>query len=327
MASLHTRLNRKQTATLAAVTAAAIAALAALPLFSLLSGGRFASWCRETMSQMVSLDLSVIAVAAITAFSTTAVATTLAKELVGTLRLRRSVATTALPRPGKVSAALAAIGQSDASVTVVRDLRPYAYAFGVRNRTVVLSSALVSSFSLEETKTVLRHELRHLASRHPMRALLWELACRAFFFLPALRDIAEHFALARELDADRSATEGKSGRRALASALMKASAPGVAGVAAFVSFGHLQGRIDALHGEQGAPIRIDHLRAAVSAMAIVCTMVAVAPAYAASPASSPRCREEIDRQVGTFILAPFSKAFPPGPSSTEAVVQSREIVP
>lgn len=328
------RLGRRQTAVLAASSAVLAAAIGILVADSAASFGRIAVWCQGLLFARPSGARGAVLAAAAFALvgaSICLAGSALARELAAARGLKAEIARSAIRMPGRVAAALAAIGAPDMATVVVEDAHRFAYTFGAFRPRAVLSTGMLSALSLEELKVVLRHERQHIVSMHPLRSLAWETACRAFFFLPLLRDVADHLALTREIDADRDATRCDAGRRTLASALLKAASFGRPPAARAISapFGRLRGRIEALVGEGKAPLRLGAGRAAATFAALaVIVCAAVSPALAETPrTASPRCRDAISREMDDALFSPFILGHPSGPSSTETVLQSREIVP
>lgn len=326
--SFTTRLHGRQTVALAGTVALTLAVSAGATIAATVSGSRIGAWCRDVLSSGVFGSGFRAIPLALAAVSAASVALAIAREVSAVSRLRRELAARAMPLPGRVLAALAAVGATDADVLAIRDARAFAYAFGFLRTRIVVSSGLLSSLTREELKTVLRHELRHAADRHPLRAFLWELACRAFFFIPTLRDVSDHLALARELSADRAALQGRGGRKTLASALLKTASHDAWRPVSLAAFGHLRGRIESLAGTGGAAISFGLRRAALSALAAI-TLAAVSALPARAEARDPTdgaCRVAIAQTV-RLIAGPMSAAFPPGPSSTAGSMQSVEIAP
>lgn len=324
MTIYSSNIGQRESTTLVAVTMIALGSFALFAGASVFS--RAAAWCRSFGAGLAHGDAAAIAVAALLLGAAVSFIAVMARNALGSWRHGRSIRRAAVRRSGKLLAVIAAVGVDERRVLQVDGIVPQAYAFGIMRPRIAVTSAMVSTFTLEELKTVLRHEMHHLVEHDPLRAFVWEVLCRTFRFLPSLRDIADHLALSRELAADRAATFTY-GRRALATALLKSVAPANGGFAAVASFGQLSGRIAALSGERGVILKLDAIRAAVTALAIVTTMSAAVPAHAdAGPIAPGSCRAEIDRQVGALV-APFTRAFPAGPVSGIADVQSLEIGP
>ncbi|MEY4722516.1 MAG: hypothetical protein RLZZ324_29 [Candidatus Parcubacteria bacterium] len=330
-------LSARHSAALAAFVALALASGAAAGIAALAGGGRMADWCRDMLVSVSGLR-AIPAGLAVVGIALMAVAAI--KEAARMRALRRMLASRRVPLPGKMLAALSDLGRGAERISAVRDDRPFAYAYGLASPRIAVSTALTSALTKEELKSVLRHELRHADARHPLRAFLWELSCRAFFFLPVLRDLADHFALVRELDADLEAQRGRGGRKTLASALIKvmessrASPQEKLALASVAAFGQLTERIHALAGSRSAAVRIGLRRGAVSMLSAAFTVAVTAlPASAMfhAPAEGA-CQAVLERTVERTVAAIMSPApgpmsEPAGPSSTETDLRSREIGP
>lgn len=284
-----------------------------------------AVWCRAAFHDLAVsgwrsvIGPSLLALIALAAFIA------IGQEVIGYFRLSRRIRMTSHVPSGRLLAAQAAVPRCT-SVIQVRDVSPLAYAYGLFRPRIVISDALVAALTLKELKAVLRHESAHASARHTLSSFVWEVLRRSFFFLPALRDLASHFTLVREIEADESASQN-SERRALAAALFKATSPGITGVSALAAFSQLSGRIEALQGIRGAALRLSVRRLAVTLSAVTTILTVTVPATAAGPPDeSGRCRAEIDRRVGE-LFEPFGRIRPSGPTSGVDDVQSREIVP
>lgn len=288
-------------------------------------------WCRDFILARPSgtFEAAVATVVAVlVAASGANVAWFFAGDAAAAWRFRRAMAGSAVRPSGKVSAAASSAGLPSPPV-VVADPRPFAYTFGTYRPVIVVSTGLVSSASLAELRAVLAHERYHQSARHPLAALFWEAARRAFFFLPVLKDAAEHFAIVRELAADRAASRW--GMRPLAAAMLK-TASSAAGPAAVAHFGALGDRATALsRGADHAPLRISHARATVSAMALaalVCLAVASGPAHArGSRDDDVQCRAAEERLMTTVNFSPYLRLQLDETSSTPRILQSTEMRP
>ncbi|MFJ7779136.1 M56 family metallopeptidase [Streptomyces yangpuensis] len=137
-------------------------------------------------------------------------------------------------RAGRVLAGLRA-----ASVAVLPDEAPYAYALPGRRRhrgRVVVSSGMVALLSAPERRALFAHERAHLAGRHHRFLLSVQLAARANPFLRPLRTAVAYTA---ERWADEEAAAAVGSRRTVARAVGRAAlvsrggpTPGLAGFAA-----------------------------------------------------------------------------------------------
>jgi Zn-dependent protease with chaperone function len=292
------------------------------------TNGAIGAWCRDILdSSMLGPALRTLPLA-ILSVSILSAGLALAKEIRGVLQLRRVIARRRMPVSSKVLAVNSSLQSSSARILQVQDTRPFAYAFGILQPSIVLSSGLVSVLTLHELKLVLQHEVRHANGRHPLQSLMWELACKAFFFLPILRDLSNHFAVVRELNADQDALQVSGRRKSLASALFKITTHGRAFPVSVSAFGMLKERIDALNGAIGVKILLGWKRVLISSatfMALLAVSLSPAMAEARDPTDSA-CREAIVRTV-RIISGPMSVVSSSEPSSTEGGIQSTEIAP
>jgi len=322
------RLNKSQTSSLSAVVASLLMAGIIFAVVATTTNGAIGAWCRDILdSSMLGPALRTLPLA-ILSVSILSAGLALAKEIRGVLQLRRVIARRRLPVSSKVLAVNSSLHSISSRIVQVQDPRPFAYAFGVFQPSIVLSSGLVSVLTLQELKSVLQHEARHAIGRHPLQSLMWELSCKAFFFLPILRDLSDHFAVVRELNADQDALQVSGRRQSLASALLKITTHGQVFPVSVSAFGMLKERIDALNGASGVKILLGWKRVLISSaasMALLAVSLSPAMAEARDPTDSA-CREAIARTV-RIIAGPMSVVQPVGPSSTEGGIQSAEITP
>ncbi len=95
------------------------------------------------------------------------------------------------------------------------------FCYGVISPRICISSALVSSLSIDELKAVLLHEYTHLQNKDPLKILLLKSITSMFFFIPILKDIQNYFMLAKEIDADQMVMADINNKPYLKSALTK----------------------------------------------------------------------------------------------------------
>ena len=324
------RLSERQTTVLAVVTffVAAFACIAAFSSITTL--GRIATWC-ENLLQTRPIEFSavvVVCIATMCAASLCMTAWALGREFFSARALCKEISRNTMPMPSRVAAALLAVNALEMPTIVVADPRRFAYTFGAFHSRVVLSTGLISALSLEELKTVIRHERHHFRARDPLRSFFWEMICHAFFFLPLLRNIVDHLTLVRELKADARAMASDGGRRALASALLKTAsfAPFSSTSTALTTFGHLRCRIEAFSEQKrSASITYGLPRTIISGATLITLLYATAlPASAQTNRDTATvCREAFTREVQEVLWSPRLI----GPSSTETDLQSREIIP
>jgi hypothetical protein len=132
---------------------------------------------------------------------------------------------------------------------VIETERREAFCAGYLYPRVFVSRGVLSELSAEELRAVVTHERHHVDRRDPLRLLVARSLADGLFFVPLLRCSGERCATLGELAADEAVVKRLEGRGALASALLKFSAPGaqpatVAGIAAE--------RVDNLMGDPAA---------------------------------------------------------------------------
>lgn len=111
-------------------------------------------------------------------------------------------------------------GIEGVAVTVIQSAEPEAFCAGLLRPRIYVSTAALSLLTPIELAAVAAHEAHHRSRRDPLRILAARALADAFFFLPALRQMAQRYGQLAELAADEAATEAK-GRSALASALLR----------------------------------------------------------------------------------------------------------
>lgn len=333
--TLTAQLEPRQSAALWLLTMAALGTAAAAIVSLSSAASSLAVWCRDfVVAASANRGAAAIVLAAVLGAGALTAAAKLASfvaaELRASLRLSRLLAARAVPASARVLAA----SPAGVRCTVVDDDAKYAFSIGLLEPRMVVSTGLVSGLTLAELRAVLAHESRHCAGRHPLRSVAWEALCRAFFFLPVLRDVAGHFALSRELDADRAALGLPGGQRALASAMYKtvASAPFSLPSAA-AAFGRLQPRIAALRGGRGTELRLSLRRAGVSLFAsaaiVALNAFAGSTAFAGGAVADLQCRGADKSGMTAMAFSPyFSILVPRTPQMTsQNAVQSVEVGP
>jgi Peptidase family M48 len=100
--------------------------------------------------------------------------------------------------------------------------RPAAFCDGLVRPRVVITAGLLAELSPAEQAAAVWHEAHHARRREPLACLTVHLVARAFFWIPALRDVIDRYLLAKELIADRLAAS-KTDVHALAGALWAAA--------------------------------------------------------------------------------------------------------
>lgn len=327
------RLAPRQSVMLWLSTVTLVAASIASLVMLASSARSLVTWCRDFVVAAsagrgaVAISIAVaLAVAAV--LSLVRIAAFALSEATASRRLSRALARKAVPMPGRVAAALAAA--EGVRCVTVDEAEPYAATVGLLRPRIVVSTGLVRSLTLAELRAVIAHEAHHAKERHPLRGLLWEAVRRALFFLPSLGDVAGHFALARELSADRAAVGTCRGSRPLASALLKAVAPAKLpyGVAAF---GNLKPRIEALGGVRGTEFRMSVPRASAtvafaSFVVLALASTGISPARASDAPTGSCEAAESQPAMSAVNFSPYFSILVPPMSRVDAV-QSTEVRP
>lgn len=262
-------LTPRQSAALSFATLAGLAATV-VALSSVSDGAlSLVTWCRNFVvaasARRGAMAVTVaVAIGGLAALSLANLAAFVVREWRTSRRFARLVRRQRIREPSKVTA-VRHEANVRAEVVTVHDSEPFAVAVGILSPHVVISTALVGGLTLAELRAVLAHEDGHCRGMHPLRAMAWEVLRRTFFFLPTVGDVATHFSVRREVDADRNAV-AVCGSRPLATALLKS----VSGRAEFLpstapAFGHLTARIAALAGKKGTDIRLSARRTVASA--------------------------------------------------------------
>jgi hypothetical protein len=143
-----------------------------------------------------------------------------------------------------------------------------AFCAGILRPRVLVTSGLLERLDADEQRAAILHELEHARSRGPLKVALARTTARSFFWVPALRDLADRYILLCELEADRAAV-ARTGRAALAGALLEViESPRLAGAVGLADFA--APRIDRLFDPHAAlpPLfRRSSLLAALGAIA------------------------------------------------------------
>ncbi len=105
------------------------------------------------------------------------------------------------------------------SVVLIRDGSGTAFTHGLLNPRIYISTGLIGSLDKGELKAVLLHELHHRKRRDPLRFFLLNLLKDSFFYIPAVRHLAQSAIARGEHEADEAGAVA--GPLSLASALVK----------------------------------------------------------------------------------------------------------
>jgi Zn-dependent protease with chaperone function len=95
------------------------------------------------------------------------------------------------------------------------------FCAGIFHRRVYIGRVLLRELSDKELEAALVHEAYHFRSHDPLKILLVTTLSRAFFFLPAIHELADAYLKEKEVSADRLAATAV-GKRYLSRALYKA---------------------------------------------------------------------------------------------------------
>ncbi|WP_409344634.1 M56 family metallopeptidase [Paenibacillus sp. MBLB4367] len=108
-------------------------------------------------------------------------------------------------------------------IIVVRDEALVALAIGMRRPKIVVSTAVLDTFSSEEVKAILLHEWHHCLNRDNAKMFLTTLLAEAFGYWPIMKPIFRYYRTWTELLADRFAIRQMGTELPLASVLLKLS--------------------------------------------------------------------------------------------------------
>jgi Zn-dependent protease with chaperone function len=334
--SLSAQLAPQQSKALVALTAAIAGAVIVALLTLGDAAASLVTWCRHFVI-VASTDRAIVVGAVVAALGGLALASAinllafLISETVTALRLSSRIAHRTVPTPGRAHAALVA-AHVDAATIVVDDAVPFAVSIGMLSPRIVLSTGLLSTMTLAELRAVFAHESGHVRLRHPLRAVAWEAIRRTLFFLPVIGDVAAHFALAREIAADRHAVKA-CGQRPLASALLKiVSGSPQSFPLSSAPFGHLHSRIDALRGGKKTELRMSlrRMQMSLAVIGVIATAnVAMAASAKATAPGGARCVSEDVPHMSQINFSPyFSIRVPPmSPMPAAALDDLRTTVP
>jgi Zn-dependent protease with chaperone function len=103
----------------------------------------------------------------------------------------------------------------------VENQTPFAFAGGIINKRIIVSSAMKNALSPEEFESVLLHEAGHLKMNHPLKRVLINSIFHALYLIPFRRELMQKFKLLVELAADEFAVSLGARPAVLASAIVK----------------------------------------------------------------------------------------------------------
>lgn len=176
-------------------------------------------------------------------------------------------------------------------VTLVESEQPFAFCYGMFRSRVCISTGLVATLGAgRELDAVFLHEKYHLRHHDPLLMAVAQAATRAFFFLPLVNDLYQHYRVVRELAADQTAIAAQGVREPMAAALyhlaLYQQENGRPTLVAYVlersDAGTLNARLDALLGEASDyPFRSSRQRVRRTLLVTVAFSVLLSLSYAA----------------------------------------------
>lgn len=125
----------------------------------------------------------------------------LASQLWYTRLLVRDLDQRSLPMPDGLASQAGSL-HLGGRVTVVEDGDAYAFAAGLTQPRIWLSSGLLALLDEAELAAVLRHERHHLVRRDPLRVLLARSLAHGLFFVPVAGVLRDRYMEAKEREAD-----------------------------------------------------------------------------------------------------------------------------
>ncbi len=157
----------------------------------------------------------------------------LAKHLVASARLRRTIAQNQIATPERLTR-ISRRRHLEMPIVCVQDAEPHAFCRGVLRPAIVITSALDGALSEAELEAVVLHEAAHARGHDPLRILISRMLAGALFYIPLAHPLRERYLIRLEVLADRAAVQSL-GPESLAAALaimLGAQAPRTLGVAA-----------------------------------------------------------------------------------------------
>ena len=219
--------------------------------------------------------------------------TKLASQLRFTRRLLCDLDQRRLPLPAGL-ADMAGRLHLHGRVMLVEDAEAYAFAAGLAQPRIWLSSGLLALLDDAELVAVLRHERHHVRRRDPLRVLLARSLAHGLFFLPAAAALRDRYMKAKELEADAASGANHDLAAALLKLLRAGSlAPANASLAAAhssVTAGRIRNLLD---GEPAGRLPdwalLRRLAISLALVAALWTASAASQSQAASPLTGGEC--------------------------------------
>lgn len=154
------------------------------------------------------------------------------------------------------------------SIVVIKDAKPQAFCFGIRNPKIYVSIGLLQLTSSQELEAVLRHEKYHLEHKDSLTMLLGSITASLFPFFPVLTDLVYQYRIKRELSADQAVTESMTNASSLVSVLKKLInqeyAPAYAFTSSLAEWDTLELRIKTLLKQKAVRQDISFFRVGIS---------------------------------------------------------------
>lgn len=129
----------------------------------------------------------------------------LVRQLRATQCLRRAFWPLRQSPPARLRPLLIANRLRPEQIVFLRLPTPQAFCLGLWRPRIWLTSGLIELLSDEELSAVIAHEALHCRRRDPLRLVISRALRSAFFFLPAVGDLAQAAELQQEVAADQAA--------------------------------------------------------------------------------------------------------------------------
>lgn len=170
-------------------------------------------------------------------------------------------------------------------VVVIKDPKPQAFCFGIRNPKIYVSTGLLKLINNEELEAVLRHERYHLEHKDSLTLLIGSVTASLFPFFPVLTDLVHQYRVKRELNADQAVTDSMTNASSLVSVLKKLIdqkyAPAYAFTSSLAEWDTLELRIKTLLKQRPAKQNVSLMRVGVSLISgLVMYVLLIAPVNA-----------------------------------------------
>ncbi len=170
-------------------------------------------------------------------------------------------------------------------VVLIKDRKPQAFCFGIRDPKIYVSTGLLEITTSHELEAVLRHEKYHLEHKDSLTLLLGSVTASLFPFFPVLTDLVNQYRIKRELNADRAVVHSMPDASSLVSILKKLItqeyAPAYAFTSSLAEWDTLELRIKTLLKQKTVKENVSWMRLGVSVFsAVVMYTLLIAPVNA-----------------------------------------------